>query len=104
MVCRNQPAEEDPLDTTLVSQPVFVDVKRSVETKKVEVSLTVALAPHPKKSNGGGGSLYPSHTQIYMHMRSKPILRRSHPQGVVQPLQTPESLIEPSGLSKCSIS
>src|SRR5258706_8385560 len=101
MVCRNQPAEEDPLDTTLVSQPVFVDVKRSEETKKVEVSLTVALAPHPKKSNGGGGSLYPSHTPIYMDLRSKPILRHSHPQDLAQPLPTPQSLVGPSGLSTC---
>ena len=48
MVCRNQPAEEEPLDTTLISPSVFVDVKRNMETKKVEASLTVSSAPHPK--------------------------------------------------------
>ena len=37
-------------------------------------------------------------------MRYKLIPRRSHPQGIVQLLQTPDSLVESSGLSECGIS
>lgn len=104
MVCRNQPAEEEPFGHHPHKPIGFCRCKKQYGNQEGRGFAHCVLGAASQMPISGGGSLYPFHAQIYMHMRYKLIPRRSHPQGIVQLLQTPDSLVESSGLSECGIS